>query len=74
MNINMTDESLKSAHITIFPRGPMKIEGAFELKNANDCLIETPDEVYLCRCGHSKHKPFCDHTHLHVIWPYKDSF
>ncbi|MFY9716710.1 MAG: CDGSH iron-sulfur domain-containing protein [Thermoplasmata archaeon] len=28
--------------------------------------LETPEEYELCRCGHSKTKPFCDKTHARI--------
>ena len=28
--------------------------------------IRHPDQMALCRCGHSGNKPFCDGTHLTV--------
>ncbi len=49
-------------------QGPMKIKGVVELRDANGCLIETPGEIHLCRCGNSKNKPFCDKTHEWKEW------
>ena len=56
-------------HITITPRGPMKIEGKCELTDYNDCLIEYSGDLYLCRCGQSRNKPFCDGIHKEINWP-----
>jgi CDGSH-type Zn-finger protein len=30
--------------------------------------LATEEPYYLCRCGNSKHKPFCDDTHLSVFF------
>lgn len=49
--------------------GPLKVSGSFELAWPSGHRISTVDEadehgdVYLCRCGHSKDKPFCDNSH-----------
>ncbi len=58
-----------TAKITFLPNGPVKIEGSFELKDAAGRKV-TPttqsssgEHVYLCRCGHSGKKPFCDGSH-----------
>ena len=37
-----------------------------EIENAKGEKYETPRVVSLCRCGHSKNKPFCDGTHAKV--------
>jgi CDGSH-type Zn-finger protein len=29
-------------------------------------IIETGEKVFLCRCGASKNKPFCDGSHRRV--------
>ena len=33
------------------------------LKNDRGELLSTDDSIYLCRCGASKNKPFCDGSH-----------
>ena len=47
--------------------GPYEVRGAIQLvdaKRAEFNLAEDP--VYLCRCGQSANKPFCDGTHSKV--------
>ena len=46
--------------------GPLHISGTLELLDADGELIEKAEELYLCRCGHSKKKPFCDGEHKQV--------
>lgn len=45
--------------------GPYVIQGNFKLIDVNGKDI-TPDKggtIYLCACGKSKNKPFCDGSH-----------
>ena len=45
------------------PNGPLKIEGNLELCSGTGRVIERGAQVFLCRCGASKNKPFCDGSH-----------
>ena len=49
--------------ITPFKNGPLHITGILELKNDNGELLEKTEELFLCRCGNSKNKPYCDGEH-----------
>ena len=53
--------------ITALKNGPYKVEGPIEL--IYDKLpVDTAgkDTVFLCRCGASSKKPFCDGTHSKI--------
>ena len=52
--------------ITPFKNGPLYITGTLELKNSDGELIEKCEELYLCRCGHSNNKPYCDGQHKKI--------
>lgn len=55
--------------ITITENGPYKVEGAdgLELVGADGASVPlTRDTVFLCRCGGSTTKPFCDGTHSRI--------
>lgn len=44
--------------------GPYEIKGVVDLQDAKRNPFQLKDEViYLCRCGQSATKPFCDGTH-----------
>ncbi|NNM34027.1 MAG: CDGSH iron-sulfur domain-containing protein [Gemmatimonadetes bacterium] len=56
--------------ITISKTGPYKVEGPSNLVDDSGQPIETRDgkPFFLCRCGHSSNKPFCDGTHNRTEW------
>ena len=51
--------------IIVFNDGPLKIQGSFELRDAQGKGFDLAgrEAVALCRCGHSGNKPFCDGSH-----------
>ena len=50
--------------IRIARKGPLELYGGIALKDDQGSKPETYDHYTLCRCGHSKNKPFCDGKHL----------
>lgn len=51
--------------ITLIDNGPALIKGKFRLKKMSGEIIETAQQIALCRCGSSRNKPFCDGSHHH---------
>lgn len=52
--------------ITALKNGPYKVEGPIALfYDATPVAAELPT-VFLCRCGASTKKPFCDGTHTRI--------
>lgn len=49
--------------ITALTDGPLEVSGAVEILAADGTVIKETDKSYLCRCGHSAKKPFCDGAH-----------
>jgi CDGSH-type Zn-finger protein/uncharacterized Fe-S cluster protein YjdI len=47
--------------VAVQPSGPLYASGNIVLKHAGQEVRES--RVALCRCGHSKNKPFCDNAH-----------
>lgn len=51
--------------ITPTENGPYQVSGWVPVHRADGTpAAETEEEVYLCRCGGSSNKPYCDDTHL----------
>lgn len=50
--------------ITVRKNGPYHIRGKVNIVTADGNVVETAgQEIWLCRCGQSPNKPFCDGTH-----------
>ena len=52
--------------ITVVPNGPLRLKGAFALKDMDGNTTYEQEVASLCRCGASLNKPFCDGTHRKV--------
>ncbi len=46
--------------------GPYFVKNLKAFKNSKGEAIRTQPQMYLCRCGGSSNKPFCDGTHVKV--------
>lgn len=53
----------QAEHITVTEDGPYRVECEVEVVNADGHVVSTEGKVFLCRCGGSQNKPFCDGTH-----------
>ena len=46
--------------------GPLEVLGEIEVVNADGQTVRRAQHLYLCRCGNSKNKPYCDGSHRRV--------
>jgi CDGSH-type Zn-finger protein len=51
--------------ITVKNHGSIQVDGEFELYDQSGKKFDLTGKptIWLCRCGHSKNKPFCDGSH-----------
>ena len=49
--------------ITPTKDGPLRVSGNLEIIAGSGRKIAAGTKLFLCRCGHSKDKPFCDGSH-----------
>lgn len=49
--------------ITVEADGPLFVDGPVRVVAADGTMIKDTDRTWLCRCGHSANKPFCDGSH-----------
>lgn len=62
----MADQQQGQVQITVNRNGPYRLIGPLTIVDHQGNEIPVEDEVFLCRCGHSNTKPFCDGTHRTV--------
>jgi CDGSH-type Zn-finger protein len=61
----MTDQPV---HITPTDDGPLQVEGTVVVQHPDGTVIREASKVFLCRCGFSEKKPFCDGSHSRQGW------
>lgn len=55
------------ATIVTLANGPLLVKGEHQVQDAQGNQLPTRGETtYLCRCGASADKPFCDGTHKKI--------
>ena len=52
--------------VTPIANGPLKVEGAMELVSGTGRTLDRRTRSFLCRCGASGRKPFCDGSHTRI--------
>ena len=50
-------------NIMPIPNGPLRVVGSLELVSGTGRTCNKMSEAYLCRCGQSSNKPYCDGSH-----------
>lgn len=52
--------------VTPTPNGPLMVSGSLEILSGTGRTIDRLETAFLCRCGASASKPFCDGSHKRV--------
>jgi CDGSH-type Zn-finger protein/uncharacterized Fe-S cluster protein YjdI len=54
--------------LAILPQkdGPLRVEGNVEIVSGTGRTMDRTTKAFLCRCGHSGDKPYCDGSHRRV--------
>ena len=57
---------MSTVKVTALKNGPYKVEGAIDLVYDGAPVATPGAATFLCRCGASSKKPFCDGTHSKI--------
>ena len=63
MRHNAHMSEIENGTITVGADGPREVSGPVEIIAADGTVLRESTKAYLCRCGHSAKKPFCDGAH-----------
>ncbi len=54
--------------VRAIPKGPLMLEGNLTIRAGSGRVAWQGEKAFLCRCGASKNKPFCDGSHKAAGW------
>lgn len=52
--------------VTPLPDGPLQVKGSLEIVSGTGRTLNRVAESFLCRCGASENKPYCDGSHKKI--------
>jgi CDGSH-type Zn-finger protein/uncharacterized Fe-S cluster protein YjdI len=60
--------TVRNGPLEVIPveNGPLHVKGSLEIVTGTGRTVKRVTECWLCRCGHSAKKPFCDGTHRRI--------
>lgn len=61
-----TAETAEAVTIEPIPNGPLRVAGTLRIIGEDGSVDERSGKVFLCRCGASARKPFCDGSHKRI--------
>lgn len=58
----------RAGKLTIIPldNGPLQVDGNLEVCSGTGITVNRTQKTWLCRCGASQNKPYCDGTHRKI--------
>ncbi|MFK8005920.1 MAG: (4Fe-4S)-binding protein [Saprospiraceae bacterium] len=62
-NVNPEAPKSSNTHVELMKNGPLMIDGAIKLTQADGSVILKNKKTAFCRCGASSRKPYCDGSH-----------
>ena len=62
-NITMSENNVL---VTVIPNGPLMVAGTIQVKDKDGSECTKEEKSFLCRCGASENKPYCDGQHKKV--------
>ena len=62
--------AVRNGGLTVKPLrdGPLMVQGPLEIVSGTGRTVSRTTETFLCRCGRSADKPFCDGTHKRIAF------
>ncbi len=66
MSESQQTEPAESPAVRVSRNGPYQVSGDVVLHDTNGEVIPTEGHIWLCRCGESQDKPFCDGSHKRI--------
>lgn len=65
-NIQVMEDNKKEVQnkVEVFENGPLRVPANINVVDSKGNILKPGEDKFICRCGHSNNKPFCDGSHM----------